>query len=204
MATTTNQPGRFASAAERNRGPILSVLERILPKQGTVLEIASGTGHHVVWFAERLPQLTWQPSDLNPDSRTNIAAAIVDSGLDNVLPPIEIDACADDWGVDSVQAVLCSNMIHIAPLRAAHGLINGAARLLGARLPLFVYGPFLRGGKHNAPSNEAFDESLRARNPEWGIRDLDEITAIAEANGFHRDETVEMPANNLSIVFRKE
>lgn len=200
----TNQSGRLASAAERNRGPILSVLERILPKQGTVLEIASGTGHHVVWFAERLPQLTWLPSDVNPESRTNIAAAIVDSGLDNALPPIEIDACADDWGVDSAQAVLCSNMIHIAPLRAAHGLINGAARLLGARLPLFVYGPFLRGGKHNAPSNEAFDESLRARNPEWGIRDLDEITAIAEENGFHRDEIVEMPANNLSVVFRKE
>lgn len=203
MAPATNQPSRLASAAERNRGPILGVLERVLPKQGTVLEIASGTGHHVVWFAERLPRLTWQPSDLDPDCRANIAGSTVDSGLGNILPPREIDASARDWGIDGVQAVLCSNMIHIAPLRAAKGLIAGAGRLLAARQPLFLYGPFKRGGMHSAPSNEAFDESLRARNPEWGVRDLDEIAAIAKTNGFVLDEIVEMPANNLSVVFRK-
>ncbi len=201
-STSTNQPSRLASAAERNRGPILSVLERVLPNQGTVLEIASGAGHHVVWFAERLPQLTWQPSDLDADCRANIAGWTADSGLTNILPPREIDACARDWGIDGAQAVLCSNMIHIAPLRAAQGLIAGAGRLLAARQPLFLYGPFSRGGKHSAPSNEAFDESLRARNSEWGVRDLDEITALAEASGFALDEIVEMPANNLSVVFR--
>ncbi len=202
MVPTTAQPNRLASAAERNRGPILGVLERILPKQGTVLEIASGTGHHVVWFAERLPRLTWQPSDLDPERRAGIAGGIVDSGLANILPPREIDACDRDWGIDNAQAVLCSNMIHIAPLHAAKGLIAGAGRLLAARQPLFLYGPFKRGGKHSTPSNEAFDESLQARNPEWGVRDLDEITALAEASGFALDELVEMPANNLSVVFR--
>ncbi len=201
-STSTNQPSRLASAAERNRGPILNVLERVLPKRGTVLEIASGTGHHVVWFAERLPRLTWQPSDLDPDCRANIAGWTADSGLANILPPREIDACARDWGIDGVQAVLCSNMIHIAPLRAAQGLIAGAGRLLAARQPLFLYGPFSRGGNHSAPSNEAFDESLRARNPEWGVRDLDEIAAFAEGRGFGLDEIVEMPANNLSVIFR--
>lgn len=201
-STSTNLSSRLGSAAERNRGPILSVLERVLPKQGTVLEIASGTGHHVVWFAERLPQLTWQPSDLDVDCRANIAGWTADSGLANILPPREIDACAQDWGIDGVQAVLCSNMIHIAPWPATQGLIAGAGRLLAARQPLFLYGPFSRGGKHSAPSNEAFDGSLRARNSEWGVRDLDEITALAEASGFALDEIIEMPANNLSVVFR--
>lgn len=202
MAPATNQPGRLASAAERNRGPILSVLERVLPRQGTVLEIASGSGHHVVWFAERLPRLTWQPSDLDADCRTNIAGWTVDSGLANILPPREIDAGADDWGIDDVQAVLCSNMIHIAPWPATLGLIAGAGRLLAARQPLFLYGPFMRGGKHSAPSNQAFDDSLRARNPGWGVRDLDEIAGLAEASGFALEEIVDMPANNLSVVFR--
>lgn len=201
-STSSSRPGRLASAAERNRGPILSVLERVLPKQGTVLEIASGTGHHVVWFAERLPQLTWQPSDLDADARANIAGWTADSGLANILPPREIDASADDWGIDNVQAVLCSNMIHIAPWSATLGLIAGAGRLLAARQPLFLYGPFKRGGKHGAPSNQAFDESLRARNPEWGVRDLDEIAALAEDRGFALDEIVEMPVNNLSVIFR--
>ena len=202
MAAATNQPDRLVGAAKRNRGPILNVLERVLPKQGTVLEIASGTGHHVVWFAERLPGLTWQPSDLDAESRANIAGWTADSGLANILPPREIDASAQDWGIDGVQAVLCSNMIHIAPWPAAQGLIAGAGRLLAARHPLFLYGPFSRGGKHSAPSNQAFDESLRARNPEWGVRDLDEIAALAEASGFALDEIVDMPANNLSVVFR--
>lgn len=202
MAPATNQPSHLASAAERNRGPVLGVLERILPKQGTVLEIASGTGHHVVWFAERLPRLTWQPSDLDAHCRTNIAGWTVDSGLTNILPPREIDASADDWGINGIQAVLCSNMIHIAPWPATQGLIAGAGRLLATRQPLFLYGPFSRGGRHSAPSNQSFDESLRARNPDWGVRDLDEIAALAEERGFTLDEIVEMPANNLSVVFR--
>ncbi|MHA1537831.1 MAG: DUF938 domain-containing protein [Alphaproteobacteria bacterium] len=202
MASTKNHHSRLTSAAERNRGPILGVLERVLPKQGTVLEVASGTGNHVVWFAQRLPRLAWQPSDLDPGRRADIAAWIVDSGLENILPPLGIDAGARDWGIDGVQAVLCSNMIHITPWAATLGLIDGASRLLAPRQPLFLYGPFKRGGKHSAPSNEAFDESLRARNPAWGVRDLDEVAAIAEASGFVLDEIVEMPANNLSVVFR--
>ncbi len=203
MSPATNQPSGLVSAAERNRGPILNVLERVLPKQGTVLEIASGTGHHVVWFAERLPRLTWQPSDFDAESRASIAGRTADSGLANILAPRQIDASAEDWGIDGIQAVLCSNMIHIAPLPAAQGLMAGAGRLLAARQPLFLYGPFKRGGKHSASSNQAFDDSLRARNPEWGVRDLDEIAAFAEGHGLALDEIVEMPANNLSVVFRK-
>jgi SAM-dependent methyltransferase len=194
---------RYAPAALRNRGPIMAVLARILPAVGTVLEIASGSGEHAVYFAAGLPRLRWQPSDPQAAARASIAAWRAEAGLDNLAQPLDLDAAAPEWPIGRADAVLAINMIHIAPWGAALGLVAGAARLLAPGAPLYLYGPYRRAGHDFAPSNVEFDQSLRQRNPDWGVRPLDDVAAIAAAAGFALDEVVEMPANNLSVVFRR-
>ena len=192
-----------APAVARNRDPILAVLRDVLPAAGTVLEIASGTGEHAVHFAAALPHLIWQPTDPDSQARGSIAAHAAQAGLANLLPPLELDASTPVWPVTHADAVVSINMIHISPWRATQGLMAGAARLLPAGAPLYLYGPYRQHGQHTAPSNAAFDESLRARNPEWGVRDLDEVAALAAAHGLALQHTVAMPANNLSVVFHR-
>lgn len=192
---------RFAPAAARNREPILAVLRGHLPASGTALEIASGSGEHAVAFAAAFPSLVWQPSDPDPANRASIAAWIAAEGSPNLLPPVDLDATAEIWPLATADAVLCINMIHIAPWAACIGLLRGAARLLAPGGLLYLYGPFKRDGAHTAPSNAAFDESLRARDPAWGVRDLDEVSEAAE--GFVPPTVVAMPANNLSVLFRR-
>ena len=187
----------------RNREPILAVLRRVLPPSGVVLEIASGSGEHAVYFAKELPALTWQPSDPDPEALASIAAHRADADLPNLLAPLRLDVTADEWLIDHADVVMCNNMIHISPWAAAEGLIAGAARVLSAGGMLFLYGPYKIDGRHTAPSNQAFDGDLRSRNPEWGIRDLGEVAALARRHGFTVPETVQMPANNLSVIFRR-
>jgi SAM-dependent methyltransferase len=192
-----------APAPERNKGPILDVLRRVLPRQGVVLEIASGTGQHVVHFAAGLPDLTWQPSDADAQARASIAAWRADANLPNVLPPLDLDVRCEPWPVQRADALVCINMIHIAPWAAAVHLVEGARRILPPGAPLVLYGPYRRDGRHTAPSNAAFDADLRRRNPDWGVRDLEAVAALAAENAFAFDEAVEMPANNLTVVFRR-
>jgi len=196
---------RLASpSAQRNRGPILGVLRRVLPASGRVLEIASGSGEHAVYFARALPNLTWQPSDPDPAALESIRAWIAHEQLANVLDPLLLDVARARWAysLDKVDAVLCINMIHIAPWEACLGLFYGCEELLPPGGPLVLYGPFMRGGVHTAPSNAAFDESLRRQDPRWGVRDLDDVVREAALRGFHLAEVAEMPANNLTAVFR--
>jgi SAM-dependent methyltransferase len=196
----------YAAASQRNREPIVAVLRRVLPPGGTVLEIASGTGEHAAFFAEPLPGLTFQPSDPDPAHRASIAAWIAAAGVANVRAPLALVTTKPDWATQSdiprdLAAVLCINMIHIAPWKAALGLVHGVAVLLGAGGVLYLYGPNKRSGEHTAPSNAAFDRSLRAQDAAWGVRDLEAVVAAAEAQGFALAEVVQMPANNLSVVF---
>jgi cyclopropane fatty-acyl-phospholipid synthase-like methyltransferase len=193
---------RHAPATLRNRDAIFEVLARVLPSSGTVLEIGSGSGEHAAYFAGKLPHLTWQPSDEADDARASIEAYRSEAELPNLGAPLRIDALADDWGIARVSAVVSINMIHIAPWAACQGLMRGAARVLPPGGVLYLYGPFRRDGAHTAPSNARFDEGLRARDPAWGVRDLGDVTREAEAHGFARTEVVEMPGNNLSVVFR--
>lgn len=193
----------LAPAVARNRDPILGVLRETLPDAGTVLEIASGTGEHAVHFAAALPHLVWQPTDPDAQARASIAAHAAATGLANLLPVLELDASAPVWPVIRADAVVSINMIHIAPWRAAQGLMTGAARVLAAGAPLYLYGPYRQHGQHTAPSNAAFDESLKARNPEWGVRDLDAVVALAGEHGLTLERKVPMPANNLSVIFRR-
>lgn len=199
----TTDPRRYAPATLRNREPILGVLRVVLPGTGTVLEVASGTGEHAVFLAHALPALVWQPSDPDPGNRASIAAWTAATGIRTVRPPLALDAAAADWPVERADAVICINMIHIAPWPACLGLMRGAARLLPSGGPLYLYGPFRRGGLHTAPSNEAFDAGLREQDPAWGVRDLEAVTEAAAREGLLPDRVVEMPANNLSVVFRK-
>lgn len=194
---------RSAPAAARNREPILRVLRDYLPRSALVLEVASGTGEHAVWFSGALPELTWQPTDQDLEALQSISAWREMSGLANLLPPLPLDAAADTWPVTRADAVVAINMVHIAPWAATQGLIAGAARVLTKGGPLFLYGPFREGGVHNVASNAAFDADLRARNPSWGIRDLDEISALAGQHGMIGPERIAMPANNLSVIFRR-
>ena len=190
-------------ATLRNRDVILDVLRGVLPASGLVLEIASGSGEHVVHFARAFPGLTFQPSDPEDAALQSIAAWTQDSGLPNIWPPVVLDASSDQWPVTAADAILCINMIHIAPWRASEGLFHGAARLLPAGAPLYLYGPYRRADIVTAPSNEAFDASLKSRNPEWGLRDLEAVAELARAEGFSAPAITEMPANNLSVVFRR-
>ncbi|TWF54903.1 DUF938 domain-containing protein [Neorhizobium alkalisoli] len=191
---------KFAPAVERNRDVIASVLSDILPKQGLVLELASGSGEHAVHFAKRFPQLQWQPSDADPHALASIEAWREHEGLSNIRKPIAIDASAPAWPIDRADAVLCINMIHISPWSATEGLIEGARRLLTPGQPLCLYGPFLQAGVETASSNLAFDQSLKARNPEWGLRAVEDVIALAHRHGFGHEKIVSMPANNLFVA----
>jgi hypothetical protein len=190
-------------ATERNRDVILDVLRGVLPATGLVLETASGSGEHIVHFARAFPDLTFQPSDPEDAALHSIAAWTQDTGATNILPPVMLDAEADRWPVAAADAILCINMIHISPWRATEGLFRGAAKLLREGSPLYLYGAYRRAGVVTAPSNEAFDASLKSRNPEWGLRDLETVAALARAKGFSAPAVTEMPANNLSVVFRR-
>jgi hypothetical protein len=199
----TGEAKRFAPATQRNREAIAAVLADILPTCGTVLEIASGTGEHIVHFAAAFSQLSWQPSDYDIAGLASIAAWIAESSLTNILTPVQIDASAPTWPITEADAIICINMVHIAPWAAVEGLFAGAVRLLTIGAPLYLYGPYREAGIATAESNEAFDVSLKARNPDWGLRHLDDIDALAARHGFIRDRRVAMPANNLSLVFRR-
>ncbi len=194
---------RHAPATERNREPLLAVLRDVLPAAGLVLEVASGTGEHAAFFAPAFPSLEWQPSDPDPVARASIDAWAQASGP-NLRPALALDAAVPDWPLDAADAILCVNMIHIAPWAAALGLLDGTARVLAPDGPLILYGPFRRGGAHTAPPNERFDAALRAQDPRWGIRDLDEVEREAAARGLALERVVEMPANNLTAVFRRQ
>jgi SAM-dependent methyltransferase len=192
-----------APAAERNKEPILEVLRRWLPPHGTVLEIASGTGQHVAHFAQALPSLAWQPSDIGVDGQESIRAWIAAERLSNVRPPLVLDVGRHPWPIDRAAAVICINMIHISPWQATLDLMAGAGRILDEGGILFLYGPYRRFGDHTAPSNAAFDADLRARDPAWGVRDLEAVTDAARGAGLTFCEAVPMPANNFSVIFRK-
>ena len=193
---------RHAPATARNRQPILDVLQRHLPINGLVLEVASGSGEHVAHFAAALPGLAFQPSDPDAAARASIDDWAQSLGLKNVRPALALDAASLQWPIERADAVLCFNMIHIAPWQAAAGLIAGAARLLPPQGVLCLYGPYHRHGRPTASSNDDFDRDLRRRNPAWGVRHLEEVAALAETH-FAAPEIVDMPANNFSLVFRR-
>jgi SAM-dependent methyltransferase len=190
-------------AALRNRDPILGVLRRVLPGRGLVLEVASGSGEHAVHFARALPDLHWQPTDVDPDALASIAARRGEGDAPNLRAPLGLDAAAEAWPVDAADAVVCINLLHIAPWEATEGLLRGAARVLTAGAPLVLYGPYLRRGGGDAPGNVAFDRDLRRRDPRWGVRHLEDVTARAEAHGLGLAEAIEMPARNLTLVLRR-
>jgi len=203
MTARFTEVAQFAPAVARNRDPILAVLRRVLPARGTVLEIASGSGEHAVYFAAALPRLTWQPTDRDADALASVAAHRDSARLPNLLPALTLDVAAPSWPVTRADAVVAINMIHIAPWTAAAGLMAGAGRLLAPGGVLYLYGPFKENGSHTAPSNAAFDSSLRRSNPDWGVRDLGEVCELAGRHGLDFVERVAMPANNLSVVFRR-
>jgi cyclopropane fatty-acyl-phospholipid synthase-like methyltransferase len=193
---------QFSPSTARNRDPILGVLRRVLPPGARVLEIASGTGEHAMHMARAMPEISWQPSDPDAAARASIDAWRAQEGLANVAPPLPIDVRAQDWNVvPPFDAVVAINMIHIAPWAATPALFEGAARLVGAGGIVLLYGPYKRGGEHTAPSNAAFETWLKERDPRFGVRDLGDVAREAERRGFMLREVVEMPANNLSLVF---
>lgn len=192
---------QHAPATERNRDPIVAVLRRFLPPAGLVLEVASGTGQHAAYFAAAFPELVVQPTDPDPTARASITAWCADAP--NVRAPLPLDAEHAIWPVARADAVICVNMIHIAPWSACEGLLRGAARVLEPGGVLYLYGPYRLDGRHTAPSNAAFDEDLRARDPRWGVRDLDAVMAEAARHGLAFVERVPMPADNQSVVFRR-
>jgi hypothetical protein len=201
---TAGDARRSAPAAQRNREPIAEVLSEWLPVSGLVLEVASGTGEHAVWFAERFPGLQWQPSDAHPDALASIAAWQQGAGLPNVRPPIVIDASNPaGWPIERADAVLNINMAHISPWPASLGLIAGASRMLPSGAPLILYGPWLKDDIETVPSNLAFDADLKARDPEWGLRRVEDFAEAAEVEGFQLVETRGMPANNLMLLFAR-
>ena len=199
----THDARRYAPSAARNRDVILNTLSRHLPEHGNVLEIASGSGEHITHFASAHPRLTFQPSDPDPDSQASIDAWSRHLGLTNVAPAILLDTTKRISIPRAVDVVICINMIHIAPWSATVGLMRNAAKLLPMGGLLYLYGPYRRGGTHTAPSNQAFDVDLRSRNPEWGVRDLDVVAAVASDHGFSAPVVEDMPANNLSVILRR-
>jgi Protein of unknown function (DUF938) len=197
---------QYAPATERNRQPILDVLLRVLPADGDILEIASGTGEHAVFFSPHFHPRRWTPSDPNPQAIASITAWSQENSLDNLNAPLKINVQTSDWFQlqdISVNAIVCINMIHIAPWSACLGLMTGASQLLPNGGILYLYGPYKQDGKHTAPSNLDFDLSLRDRNREWGVRDLDDVVNAASDRGLKLQEVIQMPANNLSVVFCK-
>lgn len=196
---------RSSPSTARNRAPILEVLRRLLPAEARVLELASGAGEHAVYFARAMPGLVWRPSDPDPAARASIAAWIAAEDVRNVLAPVAIDVSAPHWDVEDERydALVAINMIHIAPFEATRGLMAGARRLLGPRGQLITYGPYTREGRFTAPSNEAFDAWLKAQDERFGVRDVGEVEAAAGREGLALREVVEMPANNLMLVFER-
>jgi hypothetical protein len=194
---------RYAPATVRNRDFILDVLRDVLPMTGVILEIASGSGEHVVHFARNLPNLVFHPSDPDPDALLSVATWVKGADVANVRAPIVLDASKSPWPVASADGIICINMVHISPWDATVGLIKGAAAILPPGSPLYLYGPYKRKGFAMAPSNQAFDQNLRDRNPTWGLRDLEAVAAIARSAGFSVPTIIDMPANNLSVVFRR-
>lgn len=194
---------RHAPATLRNRDAIADVLSDWLPATGTVLEIASGSGEHIVHFAAAFPHLDWQPSDPDPAGLASIAAWRAEAGLANIAPTLALDAAADIWPIGQADAILCINMVHISPWAATLGLFAGASRLLPPGAPLILYGPYIELGVPTAESNLAFNVSLRGRNPAWGLRDIDDLKAAAAVTGFAFAERRAMPANNLMLLFRR-
>lgn len=201
---------QYAPATERNRDPILGILKRVLRRDGIILEIASGTGEHAVYFAPRFHPSIWQPSDPNPELRASIRAWAVGASLENLRPPLDLDVRDAHWPVETeaageqtVTSIVCTNMIHIAPWEACIGLMAGAGRILPPGGILYLYGPYKMHGAHTSPSNEVFDRQLRAQDPEWGVRDISQVEEAANAAGLALVETIPMPANNFSLIFRK-
>lgn len=194
-------------ASVRNAGPILEVLQRVLTPPAftghAVVEIAAGSGYHGPVFAKALPHLVWQPTDADAACRASIAQHVAAAALPNLRPPLALDVCAAEWPVASADAIVCINMIHISPWTATEGLFQGAARLMPGAGVIVTYGPYAIDGDFLSASNVDFDQSLKARNPAWGIRDVQDVAAVASAQGFAHDETLRMPANNLMLIFRK-
>jgi hypothetical protein len=188
---------------ERNKGPILEVLKEILPASGRVLEVGAGSGQHTAHFAAHFSGLEWQATEPDAGLRTSIAAWIDFAGVANAPAPLDLDCRETNWPVDRAAAVISSNMLHISPWASCLGLISGAARILGAGGILYIYGPFSESGAHTSPGNTQFDASLKARDPEYGIRDVDDVTQAARDHGFELERRVPMPSNNLSLIYRK-
>jgi hypothetical protein len=202
---TSQDLRQFAPATERNREVILEILLQVLPASGTILEIASGTGEHAVYFAPHLKPRKWLPTDPNPRSRASIAAWIAHLPSDNLYPPVDFDASASVWTLPDttpITAIVNINMIHISAWGACLGLMALSDRILPPGGILYLYGPFKQNGEHTSPSNAAFDSSLRAQNPNWGVRDLDDVVEAAKAQNLNLINTYQMPANNLSVVFQ--
>ncbi len=210
----TNDARRFAPATQRNREPILKVLRRVLPPTGTVLEVASGSGEHAIFFAPRLKPRLWQPTEPEPTLRNSILAWMNELPSDYLLPPVALNVTESIWPIEpeenggktqrEITAIIAINLIHISPFTATLGLMAGASRILPPGGILYLYGPFKQGGKHTAPTNESFDYTLQQQNPEWGVRNLEDVEAVARQNHLTLQEIVEMPANNLSVVFQRE
>jgi hypothetical protein len=198
---------RFAPATERNREPLLEVLKQHLPENGTVLEVAAGTGQHAAFFAPRLAPRWWLPTDLDEDNIASIAAWREEVDASNLLSPQTLDVLAPRWSVEAsvlpepISAIVNINMVHISPWSCCEALFDGAARIIKAHAPILIYGPFKRSGEHTAPSNAAFDQQLRAQDPQWGVRNLEDVINVAEARGFSCGVVVPMPANNLMVSF---
>lgn len=194
---------RYAPSVARNKDAIAGVLARYLPSSGLVLEIASGSGEHAVHFASSFPALVFQPTDPSEEALASIAAWRQETALPNMRAPLALDVTAASWPINHADAVTCINMIHIAPWEATLGLVAGAARIIPPGGLLFLYGPYKRAGQHTAPSNAEFDASLRERDARWGVRDLETVAAEATAMGFAAPMIEAMPANNLSLIFRR-
>jgi hypothetical protein len=195
---------RHAPATARNSEPLAEVLAEELPDRGLVLEIASGSGEHAVFLARRFPALDWQPSDVDPEALASVDAWAAEAAVANLRPAIALDAAQANWPIAAADAVLCVNMVHISPWSAAVGLFTGAGRILTSGAPLVLYGPFIEPGRETAPSNLAFDQSLKQRNSEWGLRSTADLDALAADHGLRRTARHAMPANNLVLVYRCE
>jgi SAM-dependent methyltransferase len=198
-----SDPRLYHAHVARNREPILEVLRRVLPPQGLVLEVASGSGEHAAYFAKMLPTLLWQPTDPDPRALASIAAHRTAADTPNLLSPLRLDAMSEEWPVQRADALVCINMIHITPWAACKGLVSGAERTLRSGGVLYLYGPYQIDGRHTAQSNEEFDAWLRTQNAQWGVRDIAEVTELAAGHGFSLRKTIPMPANNQSVIFER-
>ena len=200
---------RYAPATERNRDPILDVLQTYLPEQGTVLEVSAGTGQHAAFFAPRLASRYWLPTDVDEASLSSIQAWRETSQAPNLLAPQCLDVLDTRWLVEDtelpepVSAMVNINMVHIAPWPCCEGLFDGAQRILPPQAVVLMYGPFKQAGEHTSPSNAAFDQQLKAQDARWGVRDLEAVVEVAKTRGFHCQAVIPMPANNLMVSYNR-